>query len=184
MAELGDIVEKEAGAGGVRFDDQGLVFELVEVFLDILIAGLGLQLDGGNGAGHGDLFAFALVAGHEALDVFGFGGLDAVTAGRLEEDARIAERDGAVTVVGDDETYGHNAMAEIVDAEDGFFFAGVIGLDGDGDVFFFVGLDGREGAGRLNRRNLWSLAEADTASNPMIRSGSVQTTFIVLDCII
>ena len=46
MVELGDVVEEEAGTGGVWLDDEGPVLELIEVLLDVLIAGLGLHLDG------------------------------------------------------------------------------------------------------------------------------------------
>ena len=42
-------------------------------------------------------------------------------------------------------------MAEVVDAEDGFFLASVVGFDGDGDVFFFVGLDSGKRDGGLDR---------------------------------
>jgi len=74
-------------------------------------------------------------------------------------------------------------VAEIVDAEDGFLFARIVGLDRDGDVFFVVvSTAGNEVAGWTGG-TLWSLADAVIAS-PMIRSGSARTTLIVLDCII
>ena len=154
MIELRHVVEEKAGAGGVRFDDKGLVLELVEVFLNVFVTGFRLHLDGWERAGDGDLLAFPLGAGHEALDVFGFGGLNAIAAGRVEEDARVAQRDGAVAIVGDDEADGHDAVTEVVNAENGFLLARVVGFDGNGDVFFLMGLDRRERRGWLDWRDL------------------------------
>ena len=52
MIELRHVVEQEAGARGVRLNHQSLVFKRVEVLLDLLVAGFGLELDGRQSAGH------------------------------------------------------------------------------------------------------------------------------------
>jgi hypothetical protein len=152
VVELGDVVKEEAGAGGVGLDDDGSIFELAEVGFDVLVAGFRLELDGGERAGQRNFAAFALFAGHEALDVLGFGGLDFVPGGGLEQDAGVAEVDGAVAVVGDDEADGHDAVSEVVDAEEGFLLFGVVWLGGDSDLLVVVNFDGGEGGGGLHGR--------------------------------
>ena len=133
-------------------DDKGLKFEGVEVLFDLFVAGFGLEMDGWDGAGHGHFAAFALFAGHEAFDVFGLGGLDAIAAGCDEEDAGVAQGDGPVTVVGDDEADGHDSVGDVVDAKEGHFVFGVVGFGGDGELFVGVYFDGGEVAGGLDRR--------------------------------
>ena len=100
--EAAYVVEEETGAGGVWLDDQGLKFKGVEILFDVFVARLRLEANGGNGAGHGDFGAFALLAGHEPFNVFGLGGLDAVSSRGDEEDSGVAQGDRAVTVVGYD----------------------------------------------------------------------------------
>jgi hypothetical protein len=165
-----DVVEEEAGAGGVGFDDEGLEFEGVEVLFDLLVAGFGFEFDGWDGAGHGDLCAFALLAGHEALDVFWVGGLDAVSGGGDEEDAGVAERDGPVAVVGDDEADGHDSVGDVVDAEEGHLVFGVVWLGGDGEFFVGVDFEGGEVGGWLDGgRGVVGGAARATAAGPVLR---------------
>ena len=152
VGEAADVVEEEAGLGGVGFDDEGLVLELVEVLFNILVTGFGLEVDGWEGAGEGDFGALFVVEADEAFDVFGFGGLDAISLGGDEDDACVAEGDGLVAEVGDDEADGDDAVGEVVDAEEGGFVVGVVGLGGDGEVLVGVDLDGGEVGGGLDGR--------------------------------
>ncbi len=152
MVQIGNIVEEETGARGVRLDDKRLVFEGIEVLLDLLVAGFGLHLDGGNRTGHRDFGAFALLAGHEPLHIFRFCGLNLVAGRGEEENSRIAERDGPVAVVGDNEADGHDAVAEIVNLEDGGLLFCVIRFGGDGHLFFVVHLDRGKRGSRLHGR--------------------------------
>ena len=75
-----------------------------------------------------------------------------VAGGGQEEDARVAQRDGPVAVVGHDQPHRHHAVAEVIDAEDGLFFLCVVGFGGDGHLFVVVHLDRGKGGGRLHRR--------------------------------
>ena len=150
LGKVRHIIEEEPGARGVRLDYQGLVLECIEILLDFLVTGLGLELDAGKRAGKRNFASLALLAGHQALDILGFSGLDSVASGGLKENASVAQRDGAIAIVGDDETHRHDAVAEIIDAEDGLFFPGVIGFGGDGHLFVRVHLDGGKGCGRLH----------------------------------
>src|ERR1035441_10413560 len=141
VSEPGDVVKEESRARGVRLDHQGAVLEGVEVLLYLFIAGLGLQLDFGYGAGHGDLGASSILAAHQPFHILGFGGFNPVARGGEEENARVAQRDGPVAVIGHDEAHRHYAVAEVVDAEDGYFLARVVGFGGDGHLLVFVHLD-------------------------------------------
>lgn len=148
MAEAADVVEKEAGAGGVGLDDQSLEFEGIEVLLDGLVGGFAFAVDGDRS--DGDLSALFFLARHKALDVFRVGGLDAILELGDEEDARVAEGNGAVAVIGDDEADGQYAVGEVVDAEEGHLLFSVVGLGGDGQLFVSVNFDGGEVGGGLN----------------------------------
>ncbi len=150
IIELGDVVEQETGARGMGFNNQGTVLELVEVLLDVLVACLGLELDGGDRPRHGNAPAFPLFAGHQPFDVLGPGGLDAFAGAGLEQDARVTKGDGAVAVIRDDEPDGHDAVAEVIDAEQGFLLLGVVRFGGDGDFFIVVDLDGSKRGGWLD----------------------------------
>ena len=83
--------------------------------------------------------------------IFGLGGLDAFARGGFKENARIAQRDGLVAKVGYDEAHRHHVVGDIVDAENGVLFFGVVGLDSDGHVLVWVNLDRGKGSGRLHR---------------------------------
>ena len=149
MREAADVIEEEAGASCVRLDDEGGELEGIKVGFYGFVAGLGLAMDG-DGPGDGDLGALFFLEGHEAFNVFGVGGLDAVALLGDEEDASVTEADGLVAVVGDDEADGHDAVCEVVDAEELSFFFGFVGLDGDGELFIGVDFDGGEVGGGLD----------------------------------
>ena len=130
--------------------------------LDILVAGLGLHVDARE-AGR----AWESCLPSRSLRVIsrstssGSAAWMRSPAGGLEENARIAQRDGPVAVVGHDQADRHDAVAEVVDAEDGFLFLGVIRFGGDGHVLFVVNFNGGKGGGRLHRRRVcdrWPLA--------------------------
>ena len=142
MAQPRDIVKQETGARGVRLDGQGRVLEGVEVLLDLQVAAFGLGVDGRQRRGQGNLAALAFLARHQPFHIFGLGGLDAIAAGCLKENARVAQRD----------RHRHHVVVDVVDAEDGFLFFGVVGFNGDGHVLVGVDLDRGEGSGRLHRR--------------------------------
>ncbi len=152
VGEAGDVVEEEAGLCGVGFDDESLVLELVEVLFDVFVAGFGLEVDGGEWAGEGDFGALFVVEADESLNVFGVGGLDAVALGGDEDDAGVLEGDGLVAEVGDDEADGDDAVGEVVDAEEGGFVVGVVGLGGDGEMLVGVDFNGGEVSGGLDGR--------------------------------
>jgi hypothetical protein len=155
VVQVRDVVEEEAGAGCVWLDNERLILEVVKILFDFLIAGLWLQLDFGQRARQGNLPPFALLAGHQALDVLGLGGLDSISGCGLEEDARIAERDGLVSIVGDDQAHGHDAVTEIIDSEDGLFFLCVVRLGRDGNFFVGVNFDvGKGSCGLHGRRSV------------------------------
>jgi 3-deoxy-D-manno-octulosonic-acid transferase len=151
MIELRYVVEQEAGTGGVCLDHQRLVFELVEVLFNVLVAGLGLHLDWRQRAGHRNLFALTLRACHQSFHVLRSGRINPVSSGGIEQDARIFQRDGLVAIVADNEPHRHHAMAQVVDTKDRFLLLGVVGFDGNGNVFFLVNLDCGKRRGGLNR---------------------------------
>jgi hypothetical protein len=148
VREPADVIEEKAGASGVRFNDQGLKLEGVKVLFDIFVAGFSLGMDGERA--DGNLGAFLLPAGHEALDIFRIGGLDAVAEVGDEEDSGVAEGDGPVGVVGDDETDREYAMANVIDAEERHLLFGVVGVGSDGEFFVGVDFDGGEIGGGLD----------------------------------
>src|ERR1017187_6747689 len=92
MVELRHVVKQEARLSAVRLDDQCLVFKLVEIGLDVLVAGLWFQVDAGNRARHRELAALAFLQSHQPLHILRFGGLNAVAGSGLEENARVAQR--------------------------------------------------------------------------------------------
>jgi hypothetical protein len=49
--------------------------------------------------------------------------------------------DWPVAVISHDEAHGHYAVAQVVDAEDRFFFLGVVRLGSDRHFFFVVHFD-------------------------------------------
>jgi hypothetical protein len=152
VIEIRNVVEEKAGARGMRLDDQRPVLEGVEVLFDLLVAGLGLEPDGGQGARHGNLGPLALLAGHQPFHVPRLGGLDLVARGGKKENARIAQADGTVAVVGHDQAHRHYAVAEVIDAEDGRFGFRIVGFRGDGKLLVVMHLDGGKGRSRLHRR--------------------------------
>ena len=166
------------------FHYQRLVFELVEICLDLLVAGFGLRFDRRQRAGQGNLLAFAFLAGHQPLHVLRLGGLDPVAARGLEKNPRVTQRDGLVAVIGDDQPHRHHAMAKIVDAKDGFLFLRVVGLGGDGHIFFVVDLDGGETWSRAAPAGLVIAGASRERETQSPEANRLQTTFIVLDCII
>ena len=192
VVQLRDVVEQEAGAGCVRLDNQRLILEVVKILFDFLIAGLWLQLDLGQRARQGNFPPFALLASHQALDVLGLGGLDSISVGGLEKDARIAERDRLVSIVGDDQAHGHDPVTEIIDSEDGLFFLCVVGLGGDSDFFVGVNFDiGKGSCGLHGRRSVVAgtgrqsqAAEKSRAGVTRAVNGFAPESLIVLDCII
>ena len=157
-----------------------MVLEGVEVLLDLLVAGLGLELDGWDSAGQGNLAALALLAGHQPLHILRLGGLDLLAIGGVEVDPRLAQADGPAAVVGDDKANGHHAVGQIVDAKDGCLLARVVGFCGDGN--FFVSTAAKAVAG-CTGGGVWLLATAGSASQSRIGS-VIRKVFIVLDCII
>ena len=88
----------------------------------------------------------------DPLYIFGFSGLYPVAGRGLEENPRVAQRDGPVALVGHDQAYRHYAVAKVVDAEDRLFFLGVIRLGGNGHLLLVVNLDSGKGGGRLHGR--------------------------------
>ena len=53
VVEVRNVVEEEARAGSVGFNDESLILEAVKILLNFLDAGLGLQLDVGQGTRKG-----------------------------------------------------------------------------------------------------------------------------------
>ena len=60
VIELRHIVEQKTRARGVRLYHQRLVFKLIEVLLDIFVAGFWFRLERGKRTRQGDFLAFAL----------------------------------------------------------------------------------------------------------------------------
>ena len=109
-----------------------------------LLLPLGLVWIGGSGPGRGILVPWRSFARHHPLHILRLGGLNPVALGRLKQNARIAQRDGPVAKVGHDEPHRHHVVVQVIDAEDGLFFLGVVGLDGDGHVLIGMHFDGRK----------------------------------------
>ena len=129
------------------FDDDGLVFEFVEVGFDLGVFGFGVVAE----AGYRELDSARWIFEDSgaALYIFGLGGGDLVSGGGDEIDARLVEADGLVAVVGDDDADGHEAELEVVHAKAAGFVFGVVGVGGDGDVFGGVGVEGGVSVGGL-----------------------------------
>ena len=169
----------------MRLDHQGLELEVVKVFLDLLIARLGLQLDFRQRARQWKPPPFALLARHESLNVPRLRGWNSVACSGLEEDPRFAQRDRLVGLVGHDQPNRNHSMAEIIDAEDGLFFPGVVRLSGDRHLFVgmrfhcgkrrMAGCNREAACGRLPRL----AGPIQKNSNGIVRKASM-----VLDCII
>ncbi len=184
VVQTGHVVKQEAGAGGVRLDGQRLVLEGVEVLFDLLVAGLGLSLNGRNGPGHGNLAALRAPWRHQPLHVLGLGGLNPVAGSGLKENPRIAQRDGPVAVVGHDQPHRHYAVAQVVDVEDGLLFLGVVGLGGDGHLLLVVHLHGGKCRGRLHGRRRVVGGHGRQRQPEQQRAEIAREFLIVLDCII
>jgi len=143
VVEAADVVEEVSGEGGMRVDDGALEAEVVIVLGDLLVDGWVVDSDGGNGGGHGDLGALGAFEGEEnAVEVLvGSGGEDVVVGGD-ELDAGVVEGEGAVTVVGDDDADGEEAVLDIGEAEEVAVAGLGAGIGGDGDVLVLVGVEG------------------------------------------
>uniref|UniRef100_E6PYS4 Uncharacterized protein n=1 Tax=mine drainage metagenome TaxID=410659 RepID=E6PYS4_9ZZZZ len=152
IAEAVNVIEKKSGLGSVWSDSQSGEFKGVKICLDFLVDVLVLQMKTRNRAGHGDMGATAAGIGQTALNILGFGSLDAVSRSGDEENARFFERDGPVAIVGDDEPDGQDAVSEIIHAKKFDLRGGIVRLGGDGQMFIRVNLDGGKISGRLHGR--------------------------------
>src|ERR1035437_8902464 len=138
VVEVLDVVEEVAGERGVRLDAGGFEAEVVVVLADLLVDRV-VDGDGDDG----DLGAFGALDGEEAaVDVVLGGGGDLVVVGGDELHAGVLEREGAITVVGDDDADGQQTVLDVGHAEEGALFGVVAGVGGDGDVLVGVGVVG------------------------------------------
>jgi len=74
-----------------------------------LLLALGLSLMAGMGPAW-DFASLAFFLRHQALNVFGLGSLNLLVGGGHKKDARVAQADGAVSVVGYDKPHRHHTM--------------------------------------------------------------------------
>ena len=92
-----DVIEEEAGVGGVRFYDQRVVFELIEVLFDLIVFGFGMAMDpdGADGNAH----ARGAGAGQLAVHVDGVRSLNAFAGSVVEINARVLQGNWPVSIL-------------------------------------------------------------------------------------
>lgn len=153
VAEPLHVVKEKASAGAVRWHGCSAVFEIGEIFLDLLVRSFGFLFYRRQRSGHWHNFARIADVGHAAFNVFRFGGGDSVAFRTDEIDAGLIERDRLVTVIRNDDVDGHEAGRDVLDAEDFPFFPGIVRLGRNDDVLGSVSVVGRIGGGVLRRRH-------------------------------
>jgi len=148
VVELLNVVEEEAGEGGVGLDCGGGEAELVVVLGDLFVDGV---VDGDGD--EGNLGALGGLDGEEAaVDIVFGGGGDLVVVGGDELDAGVVEGEGAVAVVGDDDADREEAVLDVGEAEEGALLEVVAGFGCDGDLLIGVGVEGGVLRGGLGGR--------------------------------
>lgn len=151
IVEVFDVVEQVSVERGVGADGGGFKAKVVVVVSDLFVDGCAMDREGDER----DVDRLGTVQGKDAaVDVVFAGGRDFVVVGGEELHARVFEGDGAVRIVGEDDTDGKQAVLDVRQAEEGAKFGVVAGLGGDGDTLVGVsilsgvlgcGLGGRSG---------------------------------------
>ncbi len=146
VVEALDVVEEVSGEGGVGVDDGPLEAEVIVVLGDFFVDGGALDGEGNER----DVNGLGAVEGEEAaVDVVLGGGGDLVAGGGDELEACFVELEGAVSIVGEDDADGEEAVLDVGETEEGAEFGVVAGIGGDGEVLVGVGVVRGVGGGGL-----------------------------------